>query len=219
MPSLLAAIDGARLETEVTRRLAGAGVPMRFQDRRLATFTPRPGTNRALQLATAAARRVMAHSLVLVGPPGTGKTHLAVGILAGRLAEWLSSYPVETRTLDDGSLAVRPSLRVGFLGVPKLLDTLRYRIGRDDPDPLPGWATADLLVLDDLGREKQTDWALERLYVLVNERYEGLRPTIVTSNLSPDELSAAGHDAIISRLTEGGKLVLLSADDHRRSES
>jgi DNA replication protein DnaC len=70
-------------------------------------------------------------------------------------------------------------------------------------------------VLDDLGREKVTDWASERLYVLVNERYNALRPTVVTSNYPPDVLADRGYDALISRLVEGSSAVVISATDYR----
>ena len=49
-------------------------------------------------------------------------------------------------------------------------------------------ATVDLLHLDDLGTEKQTDWVLEQLYALINERYERQHSLIVTSNFEDDEL-------------------------------
>jgi DNA replication protein DnaC len=72
-----------------------------------------------------------------------------------------------------------------------------------------------LVILDDLGRERITDWVAERLYVLVESRYGRRLPTCASSNSTLDQLAAAGYDALVSRLTETCDLVRLSASDYR----
>lgn len=203
----------------VLRHVLRAGVPPRFAGCRFATFTARQGTARAL----AAAREIGASSrpgLVLCGPPGTGKTHLAAAMVADRIERWLADWPEAVRLIVDperGEMAyTRPDQRIRLVSVPGFLDRLRLLIRfADAADPLPELIAADLVVLDDLGREKVTDWASERLYVLVNERYNALRPTVVTSNYSPQELVERGYDAVVSRLVEGVGAVLISATDYR----
>lgn len=202
----------------IARHLEAAGVPPRFRDNRLEGFQAREGTKAAL----AAAHRLVGdpgrdRGLVLSGPPGTGKTHLAVGILAARADAWLRAYPVAIMEPNPREVIVRPNLRQRFVVVPTLLDRIRTGIEyHDSDDPLPGLMAADLLVLDDLGREKSTDWVLERLYVLVNDRYNEQRPTIATTNYTPGELSDRGYEAIVSRLAAGSDLVRLTAGDYRR---
>lgn len=201
----------------VARHLEAAGVPPRFRDNRLEGFQAREGTKAAL----AAAQRLVGdpardRGLVLSGPPGTGKTHLAVGILAARADAWLTAYPVAVEEPTPRDVRVRPNLAQRFVVVPTLLDRIRTGIEyHDSDDPLPGLMAADLLVLDDLGREKSTDWVLERLYVLVNERYNQQRPTIVTTNYTPDALADRGYEAIVSRLIAGAELVRLTGSDFR----
>ncbi|HET9592117.1 MAG TPA: hypothetical protein VFP17_04305, partial [Solirubrobacterales bacterium] len=85
--------------------------------------------------------------------------------------------------------------------------------------------SVDLLYIDDLGSERHTDWVVEQLYAVINERYENQRPMLVTSNAEGD-IVAAGQKQLedqvgrrtISRLVEicGDPLPLLGSD-HRYS--
>jgi DNA replication protein DnaC len=109
----------------------------------------------------------------------------------------------------------RPAFRV----VPVLLDTLRASVRGSDPDADDDLRyvrdASDLLVLDDFGREKPTDWVIERLYAVVEKRYGELRGTCVTSNLSLDQLADHGYQALVSRLTETCDIVKITASDFR----
>jgi DNA replication protein DnaC len=102
------------------------------------------------------------------GPVGTGKTSLA--ILVAKAAR------------DAGrSYAVYP--------MPRLLAEIKRTFDRDASDSYMGFfrrlCTVDVLVLDDLGAEKQTEWVLEQLFSLVNERWQDRRSIVVTTNI-PD---------------------------------
>ncbi|HSW41310.1 MAG TPA: ATP-binding protein [Patescibacteria group bacterium] len=172
-------------------------LPPRFRDRTLESFEPGTPSQRA---ALGGARAVLAgeiRSLVLVGPPGVGKTHLAAGIFA----------------------ACR--FRARWVNVADALTTMRSEIGlppedRETTRAIHGTAGhRGLVVLDDLGRENTTDWSGEMIYALVNGRYEHLLPTVVTSNRTPADLRAGPYWPAISRLAEDGRLIVVAAPDHR----
>lgn len=209
--------------------------PFRFRDATLENYQPStPSQERALREA----RRLVAgeiRSLVLIGPAGVGKTHLAAGILHGiqdREADRLSAEEAKFRETWNADLdgprpwerfSRRRDLRVGpqWQNVAELVTGLRMDMDRDREDR--GWSDrlaetltpASLLVLDDLGREKISDWTGELVYSLINGRYEAEWSTVATSNLSPAELQASGYWTSISRLAEDGALVEITAPDHR----
>lgn len=167
-------------------------VPSRFLWAQLDDMADQPDTVRA-DLADWAADPD-GRNLLLLGPVGVGKTHAAVAA-------------VRAQHFDRGT-------DVRFLPVVELLDLLRP--GGPD-NALYDLADTDLLVLDDLGSERPTEWTAERLYALINRRWLEVRPTVCTTNLDPDGLRAAVGERVFSRLVGNGAVVLgLSGHDRRR---
>jgi DNA replication protein DnaC len=128
----------------------------------------------------------------LMGNTGTGKTTL--GMLAAKAA-----------------LAAGRTVAVYF--TPKLLTQIRQTYQATDSedayDAFFGRLTSvDLLYIDDLGSERHTDWVVEQLYALVNERYENQRSMLVTSNADGDigegqkQLAEQIGNRTVSRLIE-----------------
>lgn len=207
---VMAELTDARVDATLRR----AGVPERHLAARFANWDPNPGTGTAL----AAAQRVATApaNLILIGPWGCGKTRLTASIMAARAEAWLRAYPTEIISSGPEGIAARPPFASRFASVPELLDAIRrsYEYS-DEPDPLRALRAAPLLVLDDLGRERATDWVLERLYVLIDARYGACLPTVMTTNYSLDELARRDYAAMVSRLTEDGTVVKITARDQR----
>ena len=198
--------------------LSRSGVPPRFVDRRLGTFAGGKITGGPRALTACRGLVDTPAGLILTGPTGVGKTHLVAGILAARAEAWLAKYPSPAVDLADGRVAVRPPFSDRFANVAELLDRINVWYRGDADDPLPELARADLLILDDLGREKSTERTAERLYVLVNRRYEARLPTVATTNYDVADLCGRGYDVIVSRILEdGGHVVKLGkvAEDQR----
>ncbi len=158
-----------------------------------------PGVARAY----ARARKFAEHPsgwLILFGGYGCGKTHLAAAIANQVLRENL--------------------MTVLFAVVPDLLDHLRSTFGPNSEveydERFEQVRGAQVLVLDDFGTENATPWAREKLFQLINHRYNYKLPTVITSNRKPEDID----QRIFSRLSDRelcDEITIIDAGDYRRT--
>jgi len=91
-----------------------------------------------------------------------------------------------------------------------------HRSDETETELLEKYSKAKLLILDDFGIDKITDWSFQMLYVLINNRYENMLPTIFTSNHDLDEQAAKlGDNRITSRIQESCEIVKMDGKNYR----
>ena len=164
-------------DSVTTQLLQNARMPPRYARCTLDNFVLYP--NERLIAAVTQARRfadafpAVQKGLCLIGPPGIGKTHLAAAVLKTVIVE---------KHVHGLFYDVRDLLRV-------IRSTYNPVVRTAEMDILRPVMDAELLVLDDLGAEKPSEWVEETMNLIVNTRYNERRPTIFTTNYEnlPDE--------------------------------
>jgi DNA replication protein DnaC len=217
---VLEAIDGrkqarpcsCRAETSRRERLDSAGIPERYRDCNFENFND---TSATLKHAKETAREfvdsypAVDSGLLLVGPAGRGKTHLACAVLS----ELVTTKGVSGLYADFSDLLLR------------IQTSFRPDADASKESVLTPYSDVELLVLDELGASKPHAWVLDVLYNLLNTRYNRKRITIATSNFEDEPDSASGEREKLedrigyrlrSRLYEMCTLVPLRGKDYRK---
>src|SRR5712691_2967219 len=197
------------------QRLADSNIPKRYLHCTLGNFTV---YNESLERALECARRVperfaeartreqQGRGIFMEGPPGVGKTHLAVAVLK----QVIVTFGARGLFYDTRDL-----LRV-------IRSTYDPSIRTTELEILRPVMQADLLVLDDLGAEKISEWVEETMNLIVNTRYNERRLTIFTSNYidipevdDPNSLLFRIGHRMRSRLHEMCEFIVMDGADYR----
>lgn len=211
-----------RMQKRVQRIIGDSGMNARFLRRTFDTFQKTQENNRALQVCRAYADTFEyklpennpepgRNGLFIAGPKGTGKTHLAAAI---------------SNKLMQQGVAVICMTMIDLLDRIKQTYEKSRRIGDEvsESDILSTYKTVPLLVIDDMGKEPATEWAVSKIYAIINARYETYMPTIVTTNYSDTELvrmltpkdgDRITADATVDRLREMCAAVVVTGESWR----
>lgn len=190
--------EAAKREREamLSRRIESAGIPERYRSADLATCPP--------EVRDWASAEHNGGGLLLQGTFGSGKTHAACAVLLRKV----------------------PLAPCRFVTMERLLREIRgaYNGSETEERVISRYVNVRYLVIDDIGKERLTEWSLPILFDIVNQRYNRLKPTIITTNYTGadllDKLTVNGDSttakAIVSRLATYNR-VLLSDKDRRRA--
>jgi DNA replication protein DnaC len=157
-------------ERSSAQALEQAGIPARYAACEFSTFVTYP--NDRLLNAVASAKRfaeafpVVEKGLLIIGPPGIGKTHLAIAAMKHAIR----TSGARGRYYDTRGLLTQIRSTYNSFTKTAEMDVIRPVMN------------AELLILDDLGAERLTDWVEETMNVIVNARYNAKLPTVFTSN-------------------------------------
>lgn len=173
-----------RVDARAARLIKSARIPARYEHCTLADFaTDFSGAHRSLAAGRLAAGRFVEEyplektGLLLMGPIGTGKTHLAVGIIQ----ELIRSKGVPCRFCDYREL------------LKEIQNSYNPSVQTTELEILRPVFEAEVLVLDELGAVKPTEWVWDTVSHILNSRYNEKKTTIITTNfpnLPPGELQA-----------------------------
>lgn len=159
------------------------------------------GNRVAFKAAKKVVYKEITKGLYIHGGIGVGKSHLAA------LAAWNWCSHNKTNKAE-------------FINFPSLLFELQSNFNnKEEPGEnefiISSLIETELLVLDDVGSEKISSWSKDMLYLLVNGRYEAMKPIIITTNLNPKELSKNVGERIVNRLCEMCEVVKITSEDRR----
>lgn len=201
-----AAEEEMRRRAHIRDLRKNSGMPMEQQDCRLFNFEQRSGVKKIYQSCVRYVSgfdeyRKSGRGILFAGSVGSGKTHLAAAI---------------ANELIDREIAVK------FVSVTDLLTQIKstYNSWNESEDEIMRpLKNCPLLILDDLGSEKPSDWTKTQFHGLIDYRYSNYRPTIITTNLKPDELGGVLDPRTIDRIMDRHKerftLLAMNAPSYR----
>ena len=187
-------------------KIKGAAIPERFKDRTLDSYVAQTsGQQKALAFAKEYAENFdqvikTGRSAIFVGKPGTGKTHLAIGIALSIMQQQRSPLFTTVQRL-----------------VRRVKDSWRTK-EETESEVIEAFASPDLLILDEIGVQFGSEFEKQILFDVLNERYEKLKPSILLSNIPREQLGEYLGERVTDRLREnGGKMIPFDWESHRRS--
>ncbi|ANU15477.1 hypothetical protein BBI08_06370 [Planococcus halocryophilus] len=192
----------AQREREVRELFSISELGERFEESDFANFSTRPGAEKAEKITRYYAdhfKEFGLESILLWGVPGNGKSHLAAA--------------VHNQLHKEGKVVV-------FVSMPDLLKKIKNTFDKGNTDSeekiLKALNICDLLIIDDIGAEKTSDWVQEIVFLIIDNRYRRNKPIMATSNLEPKFLEGQIGKRSYDRILEISQPIENKATSYRR---
>lgn len=195
-------------QRQLEEKTGAARIPKRFQNKTFADYIAEtPQQQRALEDCRDYAHNfpdnlAAGRCLILSGNVGTGKTHLAAAIAGYIVRE--TEYTAVFRSLHS------------------ILQAIKSTYSNDaeftEAEVLKLFTDPDLLIIDEVGATKSSEFELATIFAIINTRYENNLPTVVITNLEAAELKNAIGDRCTDRLREGGGRAIAFNWESKRAE-
>lgn len=195
-------------QEEIERRakwLKGAGITDRFEGKTFDAYNPvTPAAIKIKNEVMAYAKRIVdddknGESLIFVGKPGTGKTHLASSLVY---------YMIDNNKC--------PKLITALNMIRAIRDTWSKNSDKSEEQVIHNFVSYHLLIIDEIGVQYGSEAEKIIFFEILNRRYESRKPTVLMSNLPLPELKGYLGDRIFDRLKEDdGKVFVFDWDSHR----
>lgn len=195
-------------QQSVERLLRQLEIPERFASCTLDSYKPvGKDSERALRVCQAYAskwtdRLKQGGGLVMCGKPGTGKNHLALAI---------ARYVIENH---QSPVIFTTALKIAR----EFKSTWSKTATRCENDVISHFTTPDLLIIDEVGVQFGSEAEKLIMFEIINTRYERMKPTILISNQTKEELAAFVSERVIDRMSDGGGCTLSFTWDSYRSK-
>ena len=192
-------------KARIEKKFSVDHVGKRFLTSTFDNFEQREGSEKALEISRAYAdqfEKWEGNSIMIWGEYGNGKSHLAAAV---------------------GNELKSKGVIVVFQSVPELLGRIRSTFGREsresESEIMSALLDCDLLILDDIGAEKVTDWVSDVLFRIIDGRYRKNMPILYTSNLKPSALHDKLGGRIYDRIMETSLPVENKATSFRKEKA
>ena len=203
------------------------GIPSRYIEARFSNYYPTcPEQIKAKEICSKFARNTKSvfqngKGLFLKGPVGTGKTHLAVATLRAIVEANIDSFGCQKNETPIFGEHEYSGYSCSMISVVEFLGSLRQSYSAKNLKHLANRLLhqakiCEIIILDDIGAEKPSDWGEEQLFSLIDLRYRMQRSTILTSNCTLKELESQIGSRIVSRIFEMCEGVQVAGEDYRK---
>jgi len=189
-------------------------IPKRFKNKGFDNYDTDQGDEKAFKAVKNYANNFeehfkKGHWLILTGGYGLGKTHLAIATAKDCLNYFAAKEAERSRSTIYSGMG-----KVMFISSSEMIQAIRDSYDskvKNEQELMNKYKNTPVLIIDDLGTEKSSEWQREKMYIVLNHRYNELLPTIITTNLDAGDLFSHVSERVVERMIEAagkGKYLL-----------